>query len=339
MKIILDAMGGDNAPLEIIKGAVKAKKELKQDIVLVGDENIIKKTAEEHKLNVADFEIVHTEDVISMDDDPSSLITGEHKECSMAKGLKMLANDEGDAFISAGSTGALMVGGRFIVKNIKGIRRGALAPVLPSVTGNYMLIDSGANVECRADFLVKFAFMGSAYMSGIMGIKNPRVGLLNNGTEETKGTDLQKEAFELLKNAPINFVGNIEAREPWLGGCDVLVTDGFTGNIYLKPAEGMGKMVSAGLKKQLFKNPWRALGSVLLSGGLKAFKNSVDYKNYGGAPIMGLNKPVIKAHGSSDAKAIFSTIRQAVDYVNGDVTGKIKELIAQYKSDDGEENA
>lgn len=337
MKIILDAMGGDNAPLEIIKGAVKAKKEFKEDIVLVGDENIIKKTAEENKLNISDFEIVHTQDVISMHDDPVSVIK-EHKDSSMAKGLSMLAADQGDAFISAGSTGALMVGGRFIVKNIKGIRRAALAPVLPSINGNYMLIDSGANVECRADFLLKFAFMGSAYMSGIMGIENPRVGLLNNGTEETKGTDLQKEAYELLSKAPINFVGNIEARGGSLGECDVLVTDGFSGNIYLKTAEGMGKMVSAGLKKQLFKNPLRMIGTLFLAGGLSEFKKSVDYKNYGGAPLMGLNKPVIKAHGSSDATAIYSTIRQAIKYVNGDVTGKIRNLITEYKNIDGETN-
>ncbi len=337
MKIILDAMGGDNAPLEIIKGAVKAKKDLKVDIILVGDKNIIEKTAQENKLKLTGFEIVHAEDVISMHDDPISVIK-EHKESSMAKGLSMLAAGEGDAFVSAGSTGALMVGGRFIVKNIKGIRRGALAPVLPSITGNYMLIDSGANVECRADFLLKFALMGSAYMSGIMGIENPRVGLLNNGTEETKGTDLQKEAYALLSKAPINFVGNVEARGGSLGECDVLVTDGFTGNIYLKTAEGMGKMVSAGLKKQLLKNPLRMIGTLFLAGGLSAFKKSVDYKNYGGAPIMGLNKPVIKAHGSSDEKAIYCTIRQAVQYVNGDVTGKIKRLIEESKSVDGDSN-
>lgn len=337
MRIILDAMGGDNAPFEIIKGAIMAKNKFKQDIVLVGDENLIRKNAEENKLDISGLEIVHTDDVISMSDDPVSVIK-EHKDSSMTKGLYMLASGEGDAFISAGSTGALMVGGRFIVKNIKGIRRAALAPVLPSVNGNYMLIDSGANVECRPDFLVKFAFMGSAYMSGIMGIENPRVGLLNNGTEDSKGTVLQKEAYALLSKAPINFVGNIEARGGSLGECDVLVTDGFTGNIYLKTAEGMGKLVSSVLKKQLFKNPLRAIGSAFLAGGLSEFKNSLDYKNYGGAPLMGLNKPVIKAHGSSDAKAVCSAVRQAVNYVNGNVTEKICNLIAEYKNTDGEIN-
>lgn len=335
MKIVMDAHGGDHAPLEIVKGAALAAKEFDATLVLCGREAEIRAAAKEAGVSLDGMEIAPAEDVIGMEDDPVSILK-EHAECSMARGLKMVAEGQGDAFLSAGSTGALVVGSRFFVKNMPGIKRAALAPILPSACGRYILADAGANVECRPDFLLKFAIMGSAYMSGILGVENPRVGLLCNGTEEGKGNKLTQEAYELLKAAPIHFVGNLEAREAPLGGCDVLVTDGFTGNIFLKLSEGMGKMVSNGLKTALKKNPVRLLGAALISGGLKEFKKSLDYKETGGAPLLGLRCPVIKAHGSSDAKAIYNAVRQAVHFVRNDVNGRIETMLQQTEQQEKE---
>ena len=336
MKIIVDAHGGDNAPREIVKGCVKAVKEYGASITLVGREDEIKKVASEEGLTLDNIEIVHTDDIITMEDDPVSVVRA-HKNCSMAQGLKMLSASEGDAFISAGSTGALVVGSRMIVKNIKCIKRAPLATVLPSQTGAYMLLDCGANSECKSEYLRDFAIMGSVYMNGILGVDKPRVAVLSNGTEDHKGTDLTREAKELISGLALNFIGYVEGRDAPLGACDVLVTDGFTGNVYLKTVEGMGKMISSMLKKSLKQNVITMLGAGIASGGLKSLKKQLDYSEYGGAPLLGLNKPVIKAHGTADEKVIAKTIKQAMDYVSADIGGKIADMVALTVTDEAEE--
>lgn len=324
--ILVDAHGGDNAPMEVVKGCVRAVKDYQAKIILVGRENEIRDAAREAGVELTGIDIRHTDDIITMEDDPVSIVRA-HKGSSMAEGLRMLAADEGGAFVSAGSTGALVVGSRLIVKNIRGIKRAALATVLPCQEGSYLLLDCGANSECKPEFLRDFAIMGAAYMSGIMGVRNPRVGLLCNGTEDHKGTDLTRNARDLIAKAGLNFVGYVEGRDAPLGAVDVLVTDGFAGNVYLKLSEGMGKMISNGLKKSFKKNPLRMVGAGLASGAINDFKKQMDYKEYGGAPLLGLNKPVIKAHGTADEKVIAYTIRQAMSYIAGDVGGRTEEML------------
>lgn len=337
-KIIVDAHGGDNAPLEIVKGCIRAYKDYGAEIILVGRENEIKEAAETAKVSLENIEIRHTDDVITMEDDPVSVVR-KHKGCSMAEGLRMLSNGEGDAFISAGSTGALVVGSRMIVKNISGIKRAALAGILPGEKGVYMLLDCGANSECKPEFLRDFALMGSAYMSGVCKVENPRVGLLCNGTEEHKGTDLTREAKELISQTDLNFLGYIEGRDGPMGSCDVVVTDGFSGNIALKTCEGMGKLISSKIKKSFMKNIIRTIGIGIAYGGIKDIKKELDYSEYGGAPLLGLKKPVIKAHGTADAKVIAYTIKQAMDYIGGDVGGKIEKLISEIKQEADQEES
>lgn len=336
-KIIVDAHGGDNAPLEVVKGCVRAIKDYGADIILVGRENEIKEAAKTAMLSLEGIEIRHTDDVITMEDDPVSVVR-KHKGCSMAEGLRMVANGEGDAFVSAGSTGALVVGSRMIVKNINGIKRAALAGILPSDNGVYMLLDCGANSECKPEFLRDFALMGSVYMSGVCKVDNPRVGLLCNGTEEHKGTDLTREAKELISQTDLNFLGYIEGRDGPMGNCDVVVTDGFSGNVYLKTCEGMGKLISSKIKKCFMKNPLRMLGIGIAYGGIKDIKRQLDYSEYGGAPLLGLKKPVIKAHGTANDKVIAYTIKQAMDYIREDVNGRIEKLVGEIKQTSEEES-
>lgn len=331
MKIVLDAFGGDNAPLEVMKGAERAVSELGVEIVLTGDEEIIKKTASENGIDMKGISVKNTPSVIDIHDEPT-LILKEKSDCSMAVGLKMLADKEGDAFVSAGSTGALVVGSTFIAKRLKGIKRAALAPIMPHSNGFYMLLDGGANVDCRPEMLVQFAIMGSCYVEKIMGIKNPRVGLINVGAEDTKGRELELEAYKQLSNAPINFKGNAEARDIPLGEFDVVVSDGFTGNVFLKGVEGMGAFFSAELKGMLLKNGKPTFAAILLNKKVKAFKKRIDYKEQGGAVLMGISRPVIKAHGSSDAKAFFNAIRQAKCCVEQGVTEEISKSIELLKN-------
>jgi len=326
--VIVDAHGGDKAPREIIKGCVRAVKEYGANIILVGREAEIRDIAEQEKLSLAGITVYPTDDVISMEDDPVSIVRA-HKNCSMAVGMRLLNEEEGDAFVSAGSTGALIVGAQLIIKNIHGIKRAALATVLPCEGGSYMLMDSGANAECKPEFLRDFAVMGSAYMSGIMNVPNPRVGLLSNGTEEHKGTDLTREAKPLIQESGVNFVGYVEGRDASLGKVDVLVTDGFSGNIYLKTIEGLGKMISNGMKRSFKKNPVRLLGAAIAAGALKEIKTQFDYKAYGGAPLLGIRKPVIKAHGTADERVIANTVRQAMQYLDGDVNGRIERALTE----------
>lgn len=331
MNIVIDAFGGDNAPLEIIKGAIDAQKDFKVDITLVGDEEKIKQCAKDNALDISALKIRHAPDVIEVCDDPMTMRTTK-SESSMAVGMKMLRSGEGDAFVSAGSTAALVVGATLIVKRIKGIKRAALATLLPTATEPTMMLDSGANAECKPDMLLQFGIMGSIYMEKVMKFKNPSVGLANIGAEETKGRELELESYKLLKNAPVNFTGNIEAREIPQGKCRVVVADGFSGNLMLKLYEGMGKFFGNELKSMFTSGIGSKIGALFLLKRIKAFKKRLDYKEYGGAPLLGTAKPVIKAHGSSDAKAIYNAVRQAKSFTEGDVIGEVTRALSVINS-------
>lgn len=330
MNIVIDAFGGDNAPLEVIKGAVDANKEFHIDITLVGDENTIKKCAKDNALDISALKIKHADSVIDVCEEPTNVIKSK-KDCSMAVGMQMLADGEGDAFVSAGSTGALVVGATFIVKRIKGIKRPALATVLPTATTPTMLLDSGANADCRPEMLLQFGIMGSAYMNKIMNVDSPRVGLANIGSEPSKGRELELETYKLLEKAPLNFTGNIEARQIPLGDCDVVVTDGFSGNLMLKLYEGMGKFFSGELKTLLTKDFKSKIAALMVLKNVKEFKKKVDYSEHGGAPLLGTAKPVIKAHGSSDAKAFYNAIRQAKLFTETKVIDEITSALESLK--------
>lgn len=330
INVIVDAFGGDNAPDAVIEGSIIAVQNLGVKVTLVGKETLIKEYAEKHNLNLNGIEIENAETVIDIHEDPMSILK-ERKDCSMAVGLQMLHDKKGDAFVSAGSTGALVAGSVFIAKRIKGIKKAALAPIMPGKDGYFMLLDGGANVDCRPEALVQFAVMGCAYMENVMGVKNPRVGLLNIGAEDTKGRDLEVETYKLLEKAPVNFVGNIEGRDMPFSKCDVLVADGYTGNIALKLYEGMGIYFAKTLKGMLTKNFKTKIGAALLMDQVNEFKKSMDYSEVGGAVLMGISAPVIKAHGSSDAKAFYNAIRQAKECVETGVTERITSYLENQK--------
>ncbi len=322
MRIILDVMGGDNEPREFVLGAVEAKKAYGADITLVGDGAKIREALEEAKANASDFEIVDAPDVITMEDNPLS-IRREHRDCSMATALKLVANGAGDAVVSAGNTGALFIGATGYIHCIDGVRRAALASILP-FQKPILLMDCGANAEVTPEFLVQFAHLGSAYMQRVMGVENPSVGLLNNGAEAHKGTPIYKEAHALLKNeADINFVGNVEGKDVPFGKCDVVVCDGFTGNILLKSIEGTSKFVLKQFSAMFKEDIVGKLAGLMVLKKAKAMKKRFDAREHGGAPFLGIAKPVIKAHGNSDASAIKNAIRQAIAYSE---TGMIEEI-------------
>ncbi len=330
MKIIVDGFGGDNAPAEVLKGCAQAVKEYGVSLIVTGDEQKLTDCAREHDITLDGIAFAHASQVITMEDEPTDVIKAK-ADCSMAVGLKLLREGKGDAFVSAGNTGALVVGSSTLVGRIKGIKRAALAPMLPTTKTPYMLMDSGANLDCRPEMLVQFGIMGSVYMNKIMGIPSPRVGVVNVGTEASKGTELEIEANRLFAHAPVNCIGNVEAREIPLGGCDVAVTDGFTGNVILKLTEGLAKGFSGTLKGMLLKNGVTKIAALLLKGGIAEFRKSMDYTEYGGAPLMGIARPVIKAHGSSDAKAFKNAIRQAKLFGEQNVIGEIESALASLK--------
>lgn len=332
-KIIVDAFGGDNAPLEVIKGCERAVRELGVSIILTGSEEKIKKCAAENGLSLSGIEIVHTDDVFDIHEEPKEIIKSG-KNSSMALGLNLLSEGKGDAFVSAGSTGALVMGATFIVKRIKGIKRIAPSPILPGDKGSFILLDAGANTECRPEMLVQFAVMGSAYMEKVMGVKSPKVGLLNIGSEETKGRELETEAYKLLEKSGLNFAGNIEARDLPKGEVQVVVTDGFTGNIVLKLYEGMGSFFAKKVK-WIFSGAGK-LGAIFSLGKIKAFRKQMDYKEVGGSALLGVRKPVIKAHGSSDGTAFFNAVRQAKKCVEGNVAGVTESYVARMSAADKE---
>ena len=324
MNILIDAFGGDNAPLEVIRGGARAVQELGVTVTLVGDEQKIRACAEKNRLPLDGMEILHAPAVFDIHEEPTSLLK-QHADTSMAVGMQALHDGKGDAFVCAGSTGALLVGATFLVKRIAGIKRAAVAPVLPTETTPFLLIDGGANNDCRPEMLVQFAIMGSAYMQNVMHVDKPRVALLNVGAEETKGRELELESYVQLAQAPVNFIGNIEARELPAGAADVVVTDGFTGNVALKLYEGMGKFMAHQMKGNLFAGVAGKLAALLILPKNKALTKKMDYKAVGGAVMLGVQKPVIKAHGSSDGTAFFNAIRQAKDCVAGNVVQTIAE--------------
>ena len=334
MRIIIDAMGGDRAPEEIVRGAVRARNELGVEITLVGREEAVRAclSGEEEK----GITIVDAREVITMEDDPSTA-TRRKKDASMTVALNLLKEGKGDAVVSAGSTGALLTGATLIVKRIRGIRRAAMAPVLPAGEHGVMLIDCGANVECTAEYLLQFAFMGSFYAKKIMGCENPAVGLLNVGTEDSKGGQLQHEAFALLKEAGeqgrIRFVGNIEGTDVFTGKADVVVTDGFTGNVLLKGTEGVIKYMMNALKGVFYKNTVNKLAAAVLKNDLAEMKRSMDVNEVGGTAFVGISKPVVKAHGSSNADSIFSAVRQAKRFAESGIIREIEENIDYMKVD------
>lgn len=332
MRIIVDAMGGDNAPGEIVKGTVEAVKEFGVEAVLVGKQEQVRQCLKDSGgEEVSDkISVVDATEVVEMEDDPTGVLRTK-KDSSMVVALTMLKNDEGDACISAGSTGALLSGATLIVKRIRGIRRAAMAPVLPNAGKGVMLIDCGANVDCTPEYLLQFAYMGSFYCERILGIPRPRVGLLNNGSEEGKGGGLRKESFGLLKKAgedgDINFIGNVEAKDVLMDAVDVVVTDGFTGNIMLKTIEGSAKFILTSVKNVMTYNRRSKIAALVLRKRLNDLKTMMDPSEVGGTAMLGITKPVIKAHGSSDARAIKNAIRQAINFIKADVTEKIAENI------------
>ena len=332
MKIIVDAMGGDNAPQAPVMGAIQANAEYGVDITLVGRGEEILKVLEDNGIKdlPAGVEIAHASEVVEMCDNPATAFR-EKKDSSLTIGLNLLKNGEGDAFVSAGSTGALLSGATLVVKRIRGIRRAALAPVVPTGNGGAVLIDCGANAECPPEYLLQFAYMGSYYAEHVLGRPEPKVGLLNIGVEPSKGTSLQTAVYPMLKAAGdagrINFVGNVEAREAVKGAVDVIVSDGYSGNIFLKTMEGTGLYLVRELKGIFKKNLLTKLAAVLVSGGLKHLKKLMSSSEVGGTALVGISKPVIKAHGSSDAYAIKNAIRQARQYVSSGIIESIAENI------------
>lgn len=329
VKVALDAMGGDNAPLEIIKGGVDAINEnSKVKIFFVGQEDVIKNELAKYTYNAAQAEIVNATEVIETAEPPVMAIR-KKKDSSIVKAMTMVREGTCDAYVSAGSTGATLVGGQVIVGRLKGIERPALAPLIPTETGVSLLIDCGANVDAKPSHLVQYAKIGSVYMENIMGIKNPKVGIVNNGAEEEKGNALVKETFPLLKNCPeINFVGSVEARDIPKGVVDVIVCEAFVGNVVLKLYEGVGATLIKKVKGGMMKNLRSKIGAILVKPALKETLKSFDLEQYGGAPMLGLNGLVVKTHGSSKAIEIKNSILQCVTFSEQNINKKIEDIIS-----------
>ena len=346
MKIILDAMGGDNAPDANIKGAVKAINQIDAEVILIGNEEIINQRVKElyGKNAISEIsprlKIHHTTETIEMEDIPTQAIKHK-KDSSMVVGFNMLKEGQGDVFISAGNSGALLTGATLLVGRIKGVDRPALAGILPAYKSRLVLMDCGANTNCKPINLLQFAQMASIYLQTTLGKESPRVGLLNIGTEETKGNELTKESYQLLKEKSkevgVNFIGNVEGREAFLGEVDIIVTDGFTGNIFLKAVEGLGKFVKRTLSESLKKNLISKIAAVPSLPAINRFAKTVDYKEYGGALFLGVKKPVVKAHGSSDEKLFEFTIKQAEQFVKNRAVEKLTEEFSKQKEQNTQE--
>ena len=330
MNILIDAFGGDNAPLEVIRGGAQAVQELGVTVTLVGDEQKIRDCAEENGLPLDGMEILHAPAVFDIHEEPTSLLK-QHADTSMAVGMQALHDGKGDAFVSAGSTGALHVGASLIVRTLKGIKRPALATMVPAKKQAYLLLDCGANVECRPEMLAAFAVMGSCYVNKVEGRTSPSVALANNGAEESKGDTLRRETYQKLKEAGeaghLNFTGNIEAKEAMLGECDVIVADGYSGNIMLKSIEGTGKLLSIKLKEMLLHSTGTKLAALLLKGQLGDFKKMLDANEVGGTALLGISKPVVKAHGSASEVGICNAVRQAMEVARSGIIDDIAQNI------------
>lgn len=334
MKILLDGMGGDYAPEEVVKGAVRAAREIQENIAIIGPEEKIRECLEANKLSGENIEIVDATEVITNEEHPAMAVR-KKKDSTIVKGMNMLKNGEADIFISGGSTGALLAGGLTILGRIKGIKRPAIAAWFPRAgkKGVTLLLDCGASVEAKSEYLYQYGIMGDIFVRGITGKIAPTVRLLNVGAEEGKGDTLHKEAFDLLKNSYLNFCGNVEARDVVYGDTDIVVMDGFSGNVYLKASEGMASAIMGLFKNKLTEGIRAKFGALLAYSKIKDIKSTFDYSDAGGAPILGLKGAVLKVHGNSRSVEIYYAIHRAVDYVKGDVTGKIKEAIEKVEAD------
>ncbi len=345
MKIILDAMGGDHAPEAPVLGAIQAAQKFGSHITLVGrGEEILNVLRKNNIANLPEgLEIANADEVVDMHDDPARVIRTK-KDSSMVVGLRMLAEEQGDAFVSAGSTGALLSGATLVVKRVKGVRRAAMGPAMPNKAGGKtVILDCGANAECTPEFLLQFGLMGSLHAKKSLGVENPKVGLLNIGTEDSKGTPLQKEAYALLKDASdrgiLNFVGNVEARDVPLGAVDVVVCDGFSGNVLLKSIEGTAMFMGSLMKRMFKKNILTMIGYIFSKSGVKDLVKMLDYREIGGTQFLGIRKPVIKAHGSSDALAFCNAIRQAEAAVSSNVAQELEQGLAALTAQEETDNA
>ncbi|MDD6700658.1 MAG: phosphate acyltransferase PlsX [Clostridia bacterium] len=336
MNIMIDGMGGDHAPEEIVKGAVQAAKEISGTVSIIGREERINECLQALNWNGDNIEIVNATEVISNNESPAMAVR-KKKDSSISKGMRMLKEGEVDAFISGGSTGALLSAGLLILGRIRGIKRPAIAAFFPKIGMNdtSLILDCGANAESRPEYLLQYGIMGSIFVEKVKGIENPEVMLLNVGAEEEKGDPLHKESFELLRNADINFKGNCEGRDVPFGCCDVVVTDGFSGNVFLKSSEGVALAVMKRIKQKMTEGLAAKAGALLSYNKLKEIKKEFDYSEEGGAPILGLKGPVLKIHGSSKANAVYNAILKAVPYVEQDVTALIENAITEKSS--GEE--
>ena len=336
MKIIVDAMGGDNAPQAPVMGAIQANKEYGVDIILVGRAAEVLKCVEDcgEKTLPKGVEIKDASEVVEICDDPATAFKVK-KDSSLTVGLNLLKEGQGDAFVSAGSTGALLAGATLVVKRIRGLRRAAMGPVIPVFGGKAVLCDCGANAECTPEYLLQFAYLGNFYSKRVLGVENPRVGLLNIGAEETKGDTLRKETHALLKEAAeagrINYIGSIEGNDAMMGGADVIVADGFTGNVFLKSMEGAAKFMFKELKKVFYSSTKTKLGAMLIKNNLNSMKAMLDPSEVGGTAFLGISKPVIKAHGSSDARAITSAILRAKEYAESGFIADIEANVSAMK--------
>lgn len=332
MKIVIDAMGGDNAPVATVEGAVRAVKDYNIDIILTGNKSMIESQLSRYDYPKEGIEIIHCSEEITNEDKPVSAIRRK-KDSSMAVALRLVKEKKADAIISAGNTGALLAGGLLILGRIKGIDRPALAPAYPTTKGISVLVDGGANSDCKPRNFLEFGIMGNIYAKEVLGIKKPSICLVNIGLEEEKGNEVVKEAYKLCKTGPFNFKGNVEARDIPGGYADVIVCDGFTGNIILKLTEGLAESIFGLLKQEFIKNTLRKIGALLLKSGLKDFKKQFDYTEYGGAPFLGVEGVLIKAHGSSDGKAIKNAVRQGIKFIENNVIDDIAENIANLGED------
>lgn len=329
MRIILDGMGGDNAPGAVVEGAVLASEVIEHEIVIIGQEELINHELKKHKYNHKNITVADAREVITNEEAPVRAVRSK-KDSSIVKGINMVKSGEGDIFISAGSTGALLSGGLFILGRIQGIDRPALACIYPIIGGEAsLLVDAGANAECKPNNLLEFGIMGNIYMEKVIGRKTPRVGLVNIGTEAAKGNTLTKAAYELLEQSNMNFIGNVEAREVPKSACDVIVCDGFTGNVVLKLTEGLAWNILQVIKKKFTDGVKAKLGAALLIDKLGELKKEFDYSEYGGAPILGVKGPIVKMHGSSSANAVKNTILKGIPFVEENVVETIQNSVLE----------
>jgi len=329
MRIILDGMGGDHAPASVVEGAVLASREIEHEIHIIGQEELIREELAKYKYDDKKIFVIDAREVISNDDAPVRAVRSK-KDSSIVKGINMVKNGEGDIFISAGSTGALMAGGLFLLGRIQGIDRPALASVYPILGKKAsLLLDAGANAECKPNNLLEFGIMGNIYMEKVLGRENPRVGLVNLGAEAAKGNTLTKAAYELLEQSHLNFVGNVEAREVPKGACDVIVADGFTGNVILKLTEGLAWNILKVMKQKFTDGVRAKMGAALLLNKIGELKKDFDYSEYGGAPILGVKGPIVKMHGSSSANGVKNTILKGIPFVEGKVVETIQNSVLE----------